>query len=54
MGFREVIVDDIRRGSTFDAGNFEIVRHETGEAQGRITGSVFLVIGAFVRLVDDD
>ena len=54
MGFGEVIVNDIRGGSAGDAGDFALTGDKTGEAYGRITWSVLLIIGTFVGFVDDD
>lgn len=54
MGFCEVIVDNTWSGGTFDAGNVEGFSDEASEAWSGIMRGVFLVVGAFVGLVDDD
>ncbi len=54
-----MIIDDIGGGSAEETGDF-LVRglaacgDEAGETESGITGGVFLVIGGFVGLVDDD
>lgn len=53
-GFGEVKIDDIWSGSAVDAGDFVLSGDKTGKPNGRITGVVFLIIGAFVSLVDDN
>ncbi len=54
FGFSKVVINEIRRGAAENTGNFELVGHKTGETYSGIAGSVLLIIGTFVRLVDDD
>lgn len=54
MGFGEIKIGDIRGGSALKTEDAEGFGDETGETEGGIMGSVFLVIGTFVRLVDND
>lgn len=54
VGFGEMIIDDIGSGSALDTRDFEGMSDETGETEGGITGRIFLIIGAFVRFVDDN
>ena len=50
----EVIIGDERSGGALETGDFQGVRHKTGEAEGRVFRGVFLRIGRFVSFVDDD
>lgn len=54
FGFGEMIIDDVRGGGAEDTGDFEACGHETGKAEGGITGRIILVVGAFVGFVDND
>ena len=54
VGFGEMIIDDIGSGSALDTRDFEGMSDETGETEGGITGRIFLIIGVFVRFVDND
>ena len=54
FGLGEVEVGDERGGGAEEAGDFEVAGDERGEAEGGVFGSVFLVVGGFVRLVDND
>lgn len=49
-----MIIDEIGGGGTEDAGDFLLAGDEAGEAQGGVTGCVFLIIGGFVGFVDND
>lgn len=53
-GLGEVKIDDIGSGGAVDAGDFELSGDKTGQADGGIAGCIFLIIGAFVSLVDDN
>lgn len=50
----EVEVGDEGGGGAEEAGDFEAFCHKRGEAEGGVFRSVFLVVGGFVSLVDDD
>lgn len=54
MGFSEVKIDDIGGGSALNTRNFEGAGHETGEAESRIAGGIFLIVSVFVGLIDDN
>ena len=41
-------------GGALNTGDVERFGHETGKAQSRIFGRVFLGVGGLVRFVDDD
>ncbi len=54
FGLSEIIVGKIRSGGTENAGDFETASHKTSKASSGITRGVFLIISAFMGLVDDD
>lgn len=54
MFFSEVEIGNVRGGSTLDARDFKGTGDKTGEAEGGVAGSVFLVVGTFVGFVDQD
>ena len=51
---REGVVGDEGGGGAFDTGDVEVGRDEGGEAESGVTGRIFLEIGGFVGLVDED
>lgn len=53
-GLCEVIIDQIRCSGALKAGDFQSASDKTSEAEGGIARWVFLIIGGFVGLVDDD
>lgn len=50
----EVKIGDERGSGTFEAGNFKSIRDKTCEAESGVFRGVFLGVGRFVRLVDDN
>lgn len=52
--FRKVIVGDERSGGTIDTRDFERASHEASKAKGGIFRVVFLRIGRFMSLVNDN
>ncbi len=54
MGFCEMKINDIGGGGALNARNFERICHKTRKAKSRIAWRIFLIIGVFVRFVDND
>ena len=50
----EIIISGKRGGGAEDARDFGGMRHETSQAERGIFGGVFLEIGGFVGLVDNN
>ena len=54
FAFSKVIIGDEGGGGTEETSDAELAGGEAGEADGGVFGGVFLEIGGFVGLVDDD
>ena len=50
----EIIVRDNRGGGTLETGDFERASQEAGKPESGVFRSVFLIVGGFMGLVDDD
>ena len=52
--FGEIKIGDEWGGSAFETGDFKRRSNKTGKAESRVFWGIFLEIGGFMGLVDDD